>query len=170
MNTDKSERNTINEDSVYFRKNEKVVDVKIERSDLWRRKHWVRKFVRGRVNNHTVEIGSLSELEVDETLTIRNRNRREGKTRIRVEPEEKRDPEFKSVVRSLACLVTAEDVNLSARSNWSICNSDGLYLAVFTKIQNFLVPYNGSSPLVYPSLHGIDDEGHMHHTSKHQED
>jgi hypothetical protein len=111
MYTYKRESNAIDEDVMYLREEEKVVDVKVERADLRRREsRGMERRGSTRVNNRPVDVASLREAERNETLAIRYRDGREGKASILVEPEELGDPEVKIRVRRLVSLVAVEDL------------------------------------------------------------
>lgn len=66
-----------------------------------------------------VDVLRLGKAERDETLTVRNRDRRERKASIGVEPEEKRNPESEVLVRGLVGLVAVVYFSLNVRSDWS---------------------------------------------------
>ena len=111
MDTDKRESNAIDEDVMYLREEEKVVDVKIERADLRsRERRGMERRGSTRVNNRPVDVASLREAERNETLTIRYSDGRKGKASILVEPEELGNPEVKIRMRGLVSLVAVEDL------------------------------------------------------------
>jgi hypothetical protein len=104
VNANKSETNTLDENVVNLRINKDVVNVKLDTLKIGRRgdettigdvgtspdlsvspSGWVS------TRNLTSELSSCSQLKGDETLTVRDGDRRDRKTRILVAPEEKRD-------------------------------------------------------------------------------
>ena len=83
MDTDQRERNTVNKDVVDFREEEQVVDVEIERADLRRGERGSRKLeLSARVDARPVKVASGREAERNETLTVRDGDRRERKAKI----------------------------------------------------------------------------------------
>jgi hypothetical protein len=104
VNANKSETNTLDENVVNLRINKDVVNVKLDTLKIGRRgdettigdvgtspdlsvspSGWVS------ARNLTSELSSGSQIKGDETLTVRDCDRRDRKTRILVAPEEKRD-------------------------------------------------------------------------------
>ncbi len=120
VDTNKGERYTVNEDIMDLWENEHVVNVKIKSGDLWDRERRVGKSLgRGRADDGVVKVLSLRKAEGDETLTVWNRDRRERKTSIGVEPEEKRDPKVEVFVSGLERLVTIKYIGFNMSRNWS---------------------------------------------------
>ena len=109
MHTDQRETNTLDEDIVNFRIHEDIVDDQLQLNrrlrervrgvgriecglsahQLGRRRHSANQFIlRGEVERH-------------EALAVRNRHRRNRQTRVQVEPEQQRNPQFHRLLRRL---------------------------------------------------------------------
>jgi len=114
VNTDQREANALDEDVVDLRVDEDVVDQKFEfnvgSSELIGRMDRAISRLRtsklGSRRNSAHELSRGGEVDSDEALAVRDRNRRNRQTRVEVEPEQQRNPEFHRLLSSLGRLRT----------------------------------------------------------------
>lgn len=114
VNTDQREANALDEDVVDLRVHEDVVDQKFEfnvrGSELVGRMDRAVSRLRtselGSRRNSAHQLGRSGEIDSDEALAVRDRNRRNRQTRVEVEPEQQRDPELHRLLSSLGRLRT----------------------------------------------------------------
>ncbi len=118
VHTHERESNALDEDLMDVRVDEDVVDVEIEVVELRRGEHRgreVRGRERARVDDGAEKVLRAGEVNVDEALAVRDADRGDGETRIRVEPEEERDEHLKILVLLLVSLVTIVVLERGAR-------------------------------------------------------
>lgn len=145
MHANERESNALDEDIVNLRVDENVVDVKVAHTDKRRRQ--AGGGVSTTVHNaHNVILAS--ELNVDETLSIRDGHGRHRKAGILVEPEQKRDEHVHVVVHKLGSLGTVNDGHLAtmglalSRGTHDL-TSAGHLLSDVAKPANLLVRLHG---------------------------
>ncbi len=118
VDTNKRETNAGNEDIMDIRLDEDVVDVKVEVGEGRRgynRSRKVRRRERTGVDDGTKKLLRGGKIDVYETLAVRNADRRNRETGIRVEPEKERDKHLKVAVGLLVRLVTVVVLERSTR-------------------------------------------------------
>lgn len=112
VNTDQRKANSLDEDVVDLRVHENVVDQQLQLdvrgSELvGRMDRAVSRLRTSKLSsrrNRAHELGRSGEINSDEALAVRDRNRRNRQTRVEVEPEQQRNPELHRLLRRLGRL------------------------------------------------------------------